>query len=645
MKKILIFIGILFYFTPLLEAQDKNFLKGDKYYNAKEYKEAINYLLKVEVKNFNIDLKLAYSYSRLHNPSNSVYYYEKARSKKWPFNYDFMLDYGNVLRQLEQYNKAKEVYKEMSTIPLEMIKSCDWVQKSKVKKPSVKLDSLSLGSYTINGYFKLRDSILYPYEKDGINYKFTWYNIKDTSYSDLIKYDWEYNLNSPNLIGDSILIYSANSSKQKYKSRRAIRKGLVSENHENKLTIWSLNIKEKNSEAKRLSFTNANYGYSHPFYDSRNSRLFFVSDMPGGYGGFDIYYVDRTEDGWTEPKNLGYEVNTTYDEAFPYVKDDILFFSSKGHIGYGGYDIFMISYKKNKFQAVNMGKPFNSSKDDFAYKEDSINKGYFVSNRQNTLGKDYLWTFTRNISKKSIENTEIELVHDSLKVNNNKGVNPFTICNKYLMGEIQELNNKGGVQILGIWIPEENERIESTILKIPENGSFENSKDHMLEYAKPLDSLKFDFIYHRDSCVVEIIELKTKASIKVLVDDNGVEDIRNVYCINKVNTHYSYNYLYFDFNSFSLIYNCKKELDKLISLLQKYKNIRLKLVGYADERGSEGYNKILSKKRAKMVRDYLISNGISSDRIEYTGGGEYKVKNQTKEEYSRARSVIIEFHI
>lgn len=382
--------------TPILIGQELFKEKAKDYFELREYKDAIDNFLKIKDKDYDVLVKLAFSYSKLHKPLISKAYYEKARIEKWPFDYVYMLNYGNVLRELEEYSEAKKVYKRMSIIPLQMIKSCDWVKQSKVVVTKLILDSLALPeASSINGFYKLGDNVLYPFSKSDINYNLRWFNIKNRQSSDFIKFNWQYNLNSPNVIFDSILIYSASSSRKRFFSRHALNKGFISRDKVNKLSLWELNLENK-LKAKKLDFINIDYGYAHPYFDTLSSKLFFASDMPGGYGGFDIYYSEYKYGNWSAPINAGYEINTEYDESFPYINKDILFFSSTGHIGYGGYDIYMVDLSDKAAKVINMGKPFNSSKDDFSYREDSIDKGCFVSNRDNAAGRDYLWLFDRD---------------------------------------------------------------------------------------------------------------------------------------------------------------------------------------------------------------------------------------------------------
>ncbi len=147
---------------------------------------------------------------------------------------------------------------------------------------------------------------------------------------------------------------------------------------------------------KELPFNSDDYSTAYPSITPDGNRLFFASDMPGGYGGYDLYMVERRADTWSKPLNLGPEINTAADEAFPfYHPDGTLFFASNGHGSMGGLDLFMIDMSGRVWGKVqNLGEPFNSVADDFGL---VINKegtrGYFSSNRPGGEGKDDIYLF------------------------------------------------------------------------------------------------------------------------------------------------------------------------------------------------------------------------------------------------------------
>lgn len=168
----------------------------------------------------------------------------------------------------------------------------------------------------------------------------------------------------------------------------------------NRPGIYVSTLKGKSwSKAQPFQYNNIAYSVAHPSLSADGQSLYFTSDMPGGYGGMDLYVCkwNNERGNWLTPKNLGPEVNTAGDEVFPYIrKDGMLYFASDGHTGFGGLDIFSATMNENKYGDVkNLGAPLNGFTDDFGivFSDDS-NKGYFSSDRQGGAGKDDIYSFT-----------------------------------------------------------------------------------------------------------------------------------------------------------------------------------------------------------------------------------------------------------
>ncbi len=158
---------------------------------------------------------------------------------------------------------------------------------------------------------------------------------------------------------------------------------------------------------KELPFNNDGFSCMHPTLSPAGDRLFFASDMPGGFGETDIYMVEKINNQWSRPINLGPEVNTKGKEAFPFIHDSgVLFFASTGHPGYGNYDIFMINLADPNEEIINLGSPFNSPNDDFGFILDPMSEsGYFTSNRPGGIGGDDIYSFRALNGLKNMSNT------------------------------------------------------------------------------------------------------------------------------------------------------------------------------------------------------------------------------------------------
>jgi len=189
------------------------------------------------------------------------------------------------------------------------------------------------------------------------------------------------------------------SSDKMYFSRNSISKGVPQAGKDDTVRMRVYEAFKGTYDWERvrpLPFNNLNYSCMHPSLNYDGSRLFFASNMPGGYGKMDIYFVDWDGTKWTDPINLGPEVNTSGNEVFPYAHDNgALFFASTGHRGLGGLDIYMIDLSGDEWgNVINLGQPYNSKADDFGLILDKEStRGFFSSNRNGGLGKDDIYAF------------------------------------------------------------------------------------------------------------------------------------------------------------------------------------------------------------------------------------------------------------
>ncbi|MEM1321989.1 MAG: OmpA family protein [Bacteroidota bacterium] len=184
-----------------------------------------------------------------------------------------------------------------------------------------------------------------------------------------------------------------------YFTRNHINKGIRKANSKGQTVLKIYEAHKGPSDwkdVKALPFCDDEYNYAHPSLSADGKQLFFASDMPGGFGGMDLYRVERTTEGWSTPINLGAEINTEKSEVFPFIHSSgNLFFASNGWPGVGGLDLFMVDISGRKWGKVtNLGEPFNSNRDDLGLILDPLGKqGYFASARQGGAGKDDIYMF------------------------------------------------------------------------------------------------------------------------------------------------------------------------------------------------------------------------------------------------------------
>ena len=407
-------------------------------------------------------------------------------------------------------------------------------------------------------------------------------------------------------------------------------------------------LENKWLEVKTFPYNNAKYSVAQPSISADGKTLYFVSDMPGGLGGTDIYYCTWNGAMWSEPVNLGKPVNTTGNEKNPYIdRDGILFFASNGHVGLGGLDIYSAEPSEKGFKNVhNMGYPVNTRFDDFSFTYTDYTKTafYFASNREGGMGSDDIYMIEIKpeepillagsvLIKESLKNTPIKML-----ITDNGGnlitsdtlnqSRPFElpIMQKdkkwnmvfYPLFDMEALASKQGIDPATAI----NGRIDVGQIVLGEDLANEPDVEGELTIAdEGQDPTKDD-----GSGNVEYIDLP------------NVED--------GINTQF--DNIYYDFDKSNLTDAAKSELDELISLMKANPETTVELSGHTDARGSKTYNLKLSERRTASALNYLIQNGISEERITTQNHGELQLINQcedgvdcSNEEHAKNRRVEI----
>jgi len=353
------------------------------------------------------------------------------------------------------------------------------------------------------------------------------------------------------------------------------------------------------------------YSVGHAALNEEEDVLYFASDMPGGAGGVDIWRSERSSDGeWGEPQNLGSEVNTSGDEVFPFVYEDTLFFSSDGHRGMGGLDIFKAVEKNGTFTNVeNLQYPVNSPADDFAFviseDEEKFQKGYLSSNRTGGVGLDDVYSFTY---KKPF--ITINLVGKVFDKETDSLLDSVDVLIKTSTGEENALLSLDGR------FQTELMKNENYAISAKKKGYMEDSKE--IQVGEPLADTTF------------VVDLYLQP-----VHTKGISFVLND--------------IYYDFDKADIRPDAAKILDKLVTVMNDNPTLRIELSSHTDSRGSDDYNMKLSERRAKSAVDYLISKGIDSSRMVAKGYGETRLVNKcangvecTEEEHQQNRRTEIE---
>ena len=347
----------------------------------------------------------------------------------------------------------------------------------------------------------------------------------------------------------------------------------------------SVNQEGQWSEAEALSLNGDNYSVKNPSVSSDGATLYFASDKIGGYGNFDIYSAPIDENGSVgEATNMGQKLNTEGQEMFPFISsNNTLYFSSNGHLGLGGLDVFFSKIVDGKVGPVrNIGIPINGNADDFAFSINEENEEGFVSSNRLVDGEN--------------------MSDDIYAI---KKLQP--ICDVLMSVTVRD--SKTGLILEGASISIQD--IEGNIF-----GTKMSNTEGVVEYIIECDidtkivGSKIDY--------ESGFTLVSGTSDEEVFAELLITPIDEIILANKV----ILNPIYFDFDKSNITAQAAFELDNLVQLMTKYKSIVISAESHTDSRGSNSYNLSLSERRALSTAQYVISKGIDASRITGTGKGE-----------------------
>lgn len=321
----------------------------------------------------------------------------------------------------------------------------------------------------------------------------------------------------------------------------------------------------------------------HPAVSPDGTYLYFSSDMPGGYGGLDIWRINLIERGGSL-ENLGPQINTSGNESFPYVRSDsLLYFSSDGHPGFGGLDIFKarLNSTGDRWSVDNLGAPINSMSDDFGITFGEGESGFFSSNRGDARGYDHIYSF--------------------------------------LLPDLK-------ISISGWVVDKDDEPVPNAIIRIVGNDG-SNQK----EVARDDGSFKFNL--QRGVKYVMLAGAKGYLNQKVEFESDSAEEDADYgidFILASINKPSVAENIFYDFDKATLRPESKSALDEIAVMLDDNPNVSIEMGAHTDRKGSDEYNAALSERRAKSVVDYLIEKGVNPARLTSAGYGKTHPKTVTR---------------
>lgn len=649
---------------------------------------------------------LAESYEKTHNYKKASEYYGKYLAVNSE-DIEKYLNYSSMLRSVGKIEEAKIFFlryaekKGDEALKTKFNKMIDWAESNGDDATPYTIELTNIETNGISmGVTEFKEGVLSGQAQSADEGKTVFYNLGYSKKSSANTFDvstllsksltGQYYDGYPSVSSDGNTLYftSNSSDKNKYSPKKKKNKDYSAKGI-NVLKIFKSEYNGSTwSEKKELSFNSNEYSCAHPFISADGKTLYFVSNMEGSLGGYDVYKASLNDDGsFSKPENLGKNVNTQLDEMTPSFVNGSLFFSSRGHFGFGGSDIFKSELGNDNVysKAENVGKPLNSPVDDFAFmpSKDGVS-GYFSSNRASENGEDRIYSYKllpsefKVIDKETgepISETKItiyekidgEWVESSVNVTDENGVwganfsknkdykvvydNPY-----YEIKEIELLQGdkrrerkmdeiKNGVKLekavlFGQMIDGiTNKAIEGAVVDLYEkNESGEYVKVGSVltdKYGSWKHDIRRDKDYKieikRDGYDSKSFEIPSVISN----DPNRSSIIESMNPMKftptaKKDVKLQINNIYFYFAKGKIKEESYPILDNIFDYLNNDKNIRIELSAHTDCVGSDSYNLKLSKKRAKSCVEYLTKKGIDKSRLKGVGYGETQLLNDCK---------------
>lgn len=613
-KKLLTLITVLM-LGQFTNGQQRSLEKANQKYEEYSFRPAIDIYKKVLDKGYESPeilqrLGNSYYFNADYAEAAEVYetLVEKYDSVLTP---DYLFRYAQTLKTLGQYDKSSEV----------MARFADVAAKSGVERPQeedymAKIEANS-GRYDVESFpynsehsdfapSFYEGSLVFASDRDTGNlarYRHTWnskdfldlYEVKDSS---VIKLPGTVNTRFHE--STSVITKDGNTM---YFTRNNFLDGKKYKDANGTINLKIYQAQKVEGEWTNiieLPFNSDSYSVAHPMLSPDEKQLYFASNMPGTRGQSDLFKVSIVGDGtFGPPINLGSTINTEARETFPFITaDDVLYFSSDGHPGLGGLDVFAtkIAFSDYDQPIVNVGKPINGQYDDFSFIIADDKEGYFASNREDGSGDDDIYGFSET------QPLQLDCIQDVT------GTVRDRISNEVLVGATVMI------------IDEANQEVSSTIT------------DSKGEYVLDLDCNKGNFVRALMEGYVPSEEYLPKSFGKPRIVDFYLErDVVTGGFGDDLTKLLQLSTIYFDLNKFEIRPDAEVEIQKVIVAMEKYPSLRIKVNSHTDSRGNDAYNLWLSRKRAESTVNYMISKGIAADRLSYQGYGEQKLMNECED--------------
>jgi outer membrane protein OmpA-like peptidoglycan-associated protein len=572
-----------------------------------------------------IALQLGTCYQKTNQPDKALPWLKQAYDLG--AGIDALKAYARSLKSLERYSEAIEAYELLGVeigSPYEFrkdITSCkvaqDWLKETQISYQVVPLEFNSAASDFAPLPYR-EDKLLFssdwPAAAGDQNYAWTGRDFMDVFEADLTTgavIPYRAGINSPDNEGsltfssdfNEVFFTRCTGDEDNVSYCRIFYSKLAGNE-------WSL--------PKPLTFEEGKANYMHPYLSEDGNFLYFASDVQGGWGGYDIYVSERNTGGWDTPKLLGRSINTEANDVFPFVQQDTLYFSSEGHTGMGGLDIFRV-YRigKDAWSAPqNLKPPLNSGQDDFGFvldtapsKDTTIHqRGYFSSARPGGKGGDDIYRFEK----------KLPALQPTLPAKDTLPVVYKILLDVYVVEKIFSDSEDPNSKVLGRR-PVGGAKVAMRNSGQPRQITTSEDGYFSLELEAGAD---YQFLAVKDG----YLNSEQRFSTRGLARDpaNPVQRFEVEVLLERIfkNKEIILREIYYDFDKWDIRDDAKPTLDELAANLLLNPGLRIQLASHTDCRGNDSYNLELSQKRAQSAVNYLIGRDVPTARLTARGFGE-----------------------
>lgn len=690
----------LLIFVALMTFGQKHVQQGDQLYGQLAFSAALEQYLKADQTQPEVMFKIAECYRMMQDNPSALNWYEKVSSLKTKDPL-ILRRYGQALMLAGKYKEAAEVFEQSLAISPEDFmakKGLESAQKAAVLNTFPKLFDLSpLPFNTPNleyAAFPYEDGLLFSSDRSFPGQRPEDYSWTGEPFTEVYYWAGDAEGTVRRMDGSLSSVYNdgplcLNRDETKlFLTRNYTKAGNDGILHTEIVACAWDRAKNRWKEAESLPFNDPSFSNAHPSLSADGKTLVYSSTRPDGFGGADLWQVkwDSKKKEWSAPENLGAEINTPGDEKFPHWTEQGIFFSSNGHGGLGGLDVFLAKNEDEEFHLWHLGRGLNSSADDFALAMENETQGFVSSARDQGKGKDDVYAATLVGAFLEIEvidfHTGLPVKDAQVAVNlggqkwmieadarghrhfpvslnqwyevgaKSDGYFPSTESLKtddWKAGETHRLTIalKGDYPqfVEGLVVEAQSGLpLEGVQVRVGNNNpDFEDSLmvDKGLFLYGVASDMNYNFTASKEGYGAETIEVSTDTltagdTIRVLVQLGGGDVVTKI----------GFENIYFDYDKATLRKESKEELDKMLKILALNPALKVELGAHTDSRASEAYNLGLSQRRAQAVMDYLIEHGVEKDRLMPKGYGESQLVNAcsdgvncSEEEHQKNRRV------